>query len=266
MKTIKNLALFFLVAITMSCSSPKLGKDRLDLEKFDLNFDVDAFYADEIKKGKRNEKELKKLREKRENEHLSEKERQKMQERFWELLDFKSIQIDTVFEDEILNRKRILLANQYNMWNWSQDDSLAYFQKMHFYKIEMATSFKGDFMALVAESESKGTDDFEALLHYLKQKHGKPTVKEDRIFNGFFTYHWELDDRLLAIFSRCDNKENTLKLGVEITENGVKADTAKQPAHITRLFILKNQYKQDSILTHFIRGEWSDFNDLLDGR
>ncbi|CEN48359.1 conserved exported hypothetical protein [Capnocytophaga canimorsus] len=134
MKTFKNLALFLLVAITMSCSSPKLGKDCLDLEKFDLNFDVDAFYADEIKKGKRNEKELKKLREKRENEHLSEKERQKMQERFWELLDFKSIQIDTVFEDEILNRKRIPLANQYNMWNWSQDDSLAYFQKMHFYK------------------------------------------------------------------------------------------------------------------------------------
>ncbi|WGU68672.1 hypothetical protein QIU19_01440 [Capnocytophaga canimorsus] len=44
MKTIKNVILFFIVALMMySCSSPKLGKDRLDLEKFDLNFDVDAF-------------------------------------------------------------------------------------------------------------------------------------------------------------------------------------------------------------------------------
>ena len=65
MKTFKNLALFFLVAITMSCSSPKLGKDRLDLEKFDLNFDVDAFYTDEIKKGKENMKELEKLEQKK---------------------------------------------------------------------------------------------------------------------------------------------------------------------------------------------------------
>ncbi|MFK8294676.1 hypothetical protein ACI760_00605 [Capnocytophaga canimorsus] len=262
MKTFKNLALFLLVAITISCSSPKLGKDRLDLEKFDLNFDVDAFYADEIKKGKRNEKELKKLREKRENEHLSEKERQKMQERFWELLDFKSIQIDTVFEDEILNRKRIPLANQYNMWNWSQDDSLAYFQKMHFYKIEMATSFKGDFMALVAQSQGEGTDDFEALLRYLEQKHGKVTVKEKNFFRNFPIYYWELDDRLLAMISKQQKQANLiLKLSKEATENNPTTDTIR--FNTTHLFILNNQYKHDSIISNFRSGDWIDFNAVL---
>ena len=127
----------------------------------------------------------------------------------------------------------------------------------------MATSLQGDFMALVAESESKGTDDFKALLDYLKQKHGKPTVKENSFYNSSFIYHWELDDRLLAIFSRYDNKESTLKLGIEVTEDGVKADTTKQPTHVTRLFILKNQYKQDSILRRFTRGDWISFNDIL---
>ncbi|WGU70217.1 hypothetical protein QIU18_12140 [Capnocytophaga canimorsus] len=79
MKTIKNVILFFIVALMMySCSSPKLGKDRLDLEKFDLNFDVDAFYADEIKKGKENMKELEKLEEKREKEGFSEKARKEL--------------------------------------------------------------------------------------------------------------------------------------------------------------------------------------------
>ncbi|CEN48113.1 conserved exported hypothetical protein [Capnocytophaga canimorsus] len=266
MKTFKNLALFLLVAITISCSSPKLGKDRLDLEKFDLNFDVDAFYADEIKKGKENMKELEKLEQKREKEGFSEKARKELVKKAWKLLNFKSIRKDTIFNAQFYEDERSPIAYRYDMWGWNSADSLANYHKMHFHKINMATSLKGDFMALVAQSQGEGTDDFEALLRYLEQKHGKPTVKEDRIFNGFFTYHWELDDRLLAIFSRYDNKENTLKLGVEITENGVKADTAKQPAHITRLFILKNQYKQDSILTHFIRGEWSDFNDLLDGR
>ncbi|MFJ1321896.1 hypothetical protein ACILDT_02670 [Capnocytophaga canis] len=263
MKAIKSLTLFFIVTLTMySCSSPKLRKNQLDLEKFDLNFDVAAFYADEINKGKENMKELKKLREKRDKEGFSEKEKEALTEKIWELLDFHVIEIDTVFKGEF-TKEKTPIAYQYDMRSWSTSDSLAYFQKMHFCKINMATSLKGDFMALVAESESKGTDDFKALLDYLEQKHGKPTVKENSFYNGSFTYHWELDDRLLAIFSRYDNKENTLKLGIEVTEDGVKADTTKHPTHVTRLFILKNQYKQDSILRRFTRGDWISFNDIL---
>ncbi|MFK8274453.1 hypothetical protein ACI76Y_02085 [Capnocytophaga cynodegmi] len=264
MKTIKNSNLFLTLAIMMySCSSPKLGKNPLDLEHFDLNFDVAAFYADEIEKGKKNTKELEKLREKRDNEGFSEEEKKALTEKIWELMDFHGIEIDTVLSREYEN-ERNPIAYQYDMRSWSTSDSLAYFQKMHFYKINMATSLKDDFMALVAESESKGTNDVKALLDYLEQKHGKPMVKENSFYNGSFTYHWELDDRLLAIFSRHDSKENVLKLGIKVTEDGVKADTTKQPTHITRLFILKNQYKQDSILRRFTRGNWSVFDEILE--
>ncbi|ATA77105.1 conserved exported hypothetical protein [Capnocytophaga canimorsus] len=265
MKTIKNSTLFLILALMMySCSSPKLGKNRLDLEKFNLNFDVATFYADEIKKGKENMKELEKLREKRDKEGFSEKEKEALTEKIWELLDFHVIEIDTVLSGKTYKDERNPIAYQYDMRSWSTSDSLAYFQKMHFCKINMVTSLKGDFMALVAESESKGTDDFKALLDYLKQKHGKPTVKENGFYNDSFIYHWELDDRLLAIFSHHDNKESTLKLGIEVTEDGVKADTTKQPTLVTRLFILKNQYKHDSILTHFTRGNWSVFDEILE--
>ncbi|MFJ1473735.1 hypothetical protein ACILE9_05670 [Capnocytophaga cynodegmi] len=264
MKTIKNSTLFLILALMMySCSSPKLGKNQLDLEKFDLNFDVAAFYADEINKGKENMKELEKLREKRDNEGFSEKEKEALTEKIWELLDFHVIEIDTVLSGKTYEDERNPIAYQYDMRSWSTSDSLAYFQKMHFYKINMATSLKDDFMALVAESESKGTNDVKALLDYLEQKHGKPMVKENSFYNGSFTYHWELDDRLLAIFSHHDNKESTLKLGIEVTEDGVKTDTTKQPTLVTRLFILKNQYKHDSIISCFGSGDWISFNDIL---
>ncbi|MFJ1473725.1 hypothetical protein ACILE9_05620 [Capnocytophaga cynodegmi] len=249
MKTIKNVILFFIVTLTMySCSSPKLGKNQLDLEKFDLNFDVAAFYADEIEKVRKNEEEL---------------DRDKRKRKIEELLALRLIDTDTVFKGEFMEEKTPV-ANQYNMRSYNRNDSLAYFQKMHFYKINMATSLKGDFMALVAKSESKGTDDFEALRHYLEQKHGKPTLKDDKMYRGLITYHWELDDRLLAISFIHDNEENVLKLGIEITEDGVKADTTKQPTHVTHLLILKNQYKQDNIIGDFIRGDWSDFNRILE--
>ncbi|WP_172917499.1 hypothetical protein [Capnocytophaga canis] len=263
MKAIKSLTLFFIFILMLhSCSSPKLRKNQLDLEKFDLNFDVAAFYTDEIEKAQKNMKESDNLLEKRNKENLSKKEREKLTEKIWELLRFHVIQIDTVFKGKF-TKEKTPMAYRYDMRSWSTRDSLAYFQKMHFCKINMATSLKGDFMALVTESESKGTDDFKALLDYLEQKHGKPTVKENSFYNDSFTYHWELDDRLLAIFSRYDNKESSLKLGIEVTEDGVKADTTKHPTHVTRLFILKNQYKQDSILRRFTRGDWISFNDIL---
>ncbi|MFJ1377146.1 hypothetical protein ACILPE_01295 [Capnocytophaga canimorsus] len=264
MKAIKSLTLFFIFILMLhSCSSPKLGKNRLDLEKFDLNFDVAAFYTDEIEKAEKNMKESDNLLEKRNKGNLSEKEREKLTEKIFELLRFHVIQIDTVFKGEF-TKEKTPMAYRYDMRSWSTRDSLAYFQKMHFCKINMATSLKGDFMALVAESESKGTDDFKALLDYLEQKHGKPTVKENSFYNDSFTYHWELDDRLLAIFSRYDNKESSLKLGIEVTENDVKVDTTKHPTHVTRLFILKNQYKQDSIIRNINSGDWVAFYRILE--
>ncbi|WP_172915420.1 hypothetical protein [Capnocytophaga canimorsus] len=264
MKAVKSLTLFFIFILMLhSCSSPKLGKNRLDLEKFDLNFDVAAFYTDEIEKAEKNMKESDNLLEKRNKGNLSEKEREKLTEKIFELLRFHVIQIDTVFKGEF-TKEKTPMAYRYDMRSWSTRDSLAYFQKMHFCKINMATSLKGDFMALVAESESKGTDDFKALLYYLEQKHGKPTVKENSFYNDSFTYHWELDDRLLAIFSRYDNKESSLKLGIEVTENDVKVDTTKHPTHVTRLFILKNQYKHDSIIRNINSGDWVAFYRILE--
>ncbi|MFJ1327683.1 hypothetical protein [Capnocytophaga canimorsus] len=264
MKAIKSLTLFFIFILMLhSCSSPKLGKNRLDLEKFDLNFDVAAFYTDEIEKAEKNMKESDNLLEKRNKGNLSEKEKEALTEKIFELLRFHVIQIDTVFKGEF-TKEKTPMAYRYDMRSWSTRDSLAYFQKMHFCKINMATSLKGDFMALVAESESKGTDDFKVLLDYLEQKHGKPTVKENSFYNDSFTYHWELDDRLLAIFSRYDNKESSLKLGIEVTENDVKVDTTKQPTHVTRLFILKNQYKHDSIIRNINSGDWVAFYKILE--
>ncbi|CEN50445.1 hypothetical protein [Capnocytophaga canis] len=263
MKTIKNVILFFIVTLTMySCSSPKLGKDRLDLEKFDLNFDVDAFYADEIKKGKENMKELEKLEEKREKEGFSEKARKELVKKAWKLLKFKSIEKDTIFNAQFYEDERSPIGYQYDMWGWNSADSLANYHKMHFHKINMATSLEGDFMALVAQSQGEGTEDFEALLRYLEQKHGKVMVKEKNFFRNFPIYYWELDDRLLAMISKQQKQANLiLKLSKEATENNPTTDTIS--FNTTHLFILNNQYKHDSIISNFRSGDWIDFNAVL---
>lgn len=265
------LSLMIIAMAILSCTNPKLGEDRLNLEKFDLNFNVGKFYANEIDKEKKYEEQKDVLLEKIHKKDYTEKEFEELDEKLSELNNFKWIKIDTVY-NQIYNSATYTYENdlkniiglQYNMMSWGSEDSLAYYGKMHFKKVDMAKSPKGDFMALVALSESEGADDFKQLLNHIEQNHGKAAVKEYEFFGSYFVYFWELEDRLLAISSKYDDKENTLKLGIEISEDSVKIDTTKQPTINTKLFILNNQYKQDTIIRRFHSGDWLYFMQILD--
>lgn len=267
MKNLILLTFIFTFSLQSCGQNTELGKDKLNLEKFNLKFDVAKFYANEIEKEQKYEEQKDLIIEKILEKEHTEKEIKKLDEKLSELNNFKWIKIDTIYNDpynyDYYNRKNPI-GIQYNMGSWRNSDNLGYYGKMHFAKIEMTKSFEGDFMALVALNESKGTNDFKQLLSYIEQKHGKAIVKEYDFFGSYFVYFWELKDHLLAISSKYDNKENTLKLDLEVSENNIKVDTTKHPTINTTLFILNNKYKNDSILRNFNSGDWLFFNQILD--
>lgn len=267
-KTFNIIITFTLTSFMFSnCAQPKIRKDQLDLEKLHLDFNVDAFYADEIKKAENYQEKVEELRENIRNDvYKTEKEVEKAENKIFELLDVKWIEIDTLYKDPYNYDKTQdkPIGIQYNMRSWGSNDSLAYYGKVYFKKIDMMQSLDSAFMALVALNESEGEDTFKQLLADIEQKYGKAKVKEFDFFGAYYVYYWELEDRLLAISSKYDDKENTLALGVEVTENDVKIDTAKQPTINTNLFILNNTYKQDSIVKHLTSGDWLYFREILE--
>ena len=251
----------------LGCAQPKLEKDPLDLENLSLGFKVDAFYADEIKKADHYHEKVNQLREKiRTGVYKAEEETLDDEKELDLLNDFKLIDVDTIYTKPYgySETTEPPVDVQYNMRSHNPEDRLAYYDKKRFEKINMMQSLDGDFMALVALNESESEDDFKQLLAHIEQKHGKAKVKKDDFFGSYIVYSWELEDRLLVVSSKYDNKENTLKLEIGMTENVVKIDTTKHPTSNTRLFILNNAYKQDSVVKRLTSGDWLYFKGVLD--
>ncbi len=255
--------LFFILTVTflqLSCKQhEKLGENKLDIEHIAMNFDVPDFYGSEIEKEKRYERlsdsilalDLKKLPVE-ELDDLAEKE--------YEYRDFYDIEIYTLFtgnrfEDDLGDS----LAIQYNMNSWRPDDTIAYYDKMPFQKINMMTSLDGDFMGLVALNESEDYKNFKQLLGHIESKNGKAKVLEKDFFGAYYLYYWELADRLLAIASVYDDKENVLKIDVQFTEDSLVVDTTKHPSANTYLFVHNNKYIGDSVINKLNRGDWIYF-------
>ncbi len=202
--------------------------------------------------------------EKIENNDYSESEINQFDEYLSKFNNFKWIKVDTIYEGYFFDNTGDIVGIQYNMRSWTPNDSLAFYDQMYFESINMMIDVKGEFMALTAVNESQSENAFKNLLDYIEQQNGKAKVRSNDFFGSYNVYSWELEDRLLAIASKYDNKKNTLKLEIEIDENnGVKIDTTKNPTINTRLFILNNKFKQDSILKQLTSGDWLYFKRIL---
>lgn len=247
-----NVLLLIIITCFVSCSQPKLGDDKIDLENIELNFDVRAFYENELTK------------EKKYQEKLEEGKIDGFFGYFDELNDFHWIEVDTIYNEDLWGTKRNLIGVQYNMRSWTPNDRVAYYNEMYFKKIDMMIDANGEFMALTASNESPNENAFKNILNYLEKKNGKAKVIHDDFFGAYKVYLWELKDRVLAISSKYDDKKNMLKLDVEIDENtGVRIDTTKHSTINTNLFILNNKFKQDSIVRKMSSGSWLYFNGIL---
>jgi hypothetical protein len=258
-----------LVAFSMlmiGCNNPDLGKDKINLEKFNLNFNVEKYYAKEMDKEQQYTKRKEELLQQvRANKGLKQ-DFDAMDKELSALNDFHWIEVDTLYNDpgNYIKSKENPIGRKFDMRGWSSKDQLANYQKMDFEKIDMLQDLKGNFIALVALNEYENEENFKQLLKYLEQKHGKASVKKEDFFGPYYIYYWELPDRVLAISSKFDDKKNTLKLGIEVTENEIKVDTTKPTTINTRIFILNNEFKQDTILQNLNSGDWLYFNDILE--
>lgn len=266
MKNLTVITLLFVFIFTLqSCGqTSELGKDNLNLEKFDLNFSVAKFYANEIEKEKKFEEQKDLVIEKIGEKRHTEKEIEELDKVLSTFNDFKWIKIDTVRSgDDFYGTTGKPIGIQYNMRSWSPKDSMVHYENMHFEKINMMKNFDDDFIALVATNESKDENDFKQLLSQIEKKKGKAKVLKNEFFGSYYVYFWELKDRLLAISSKYDDKKNTLKLGIEIDDDRIKVDTTKHATINTQLFILSNKFKQDSILKKLNTGDWLYFKEIL---
>ena len=140
---------FFLMILSIltSCQQSKLGEDKLDLEGFNLSFNVSDFYEGEIEKYE--------IFERQKDEILNGKTKEEIGDQLVEFWDIKHIQIDTINyrNNEILDDPYRVIGIQYNMTSWSQNDSIADFNQMSFHKIDMMKSVNGEFIALSTQSE-----------------------------------------------------------------------------------------------------------------
>ncbi|MCL5247479.1 hypothetical protein M4I21_16785 [Cellulophaga sp. 20_2_10] len=247
MRMNKILTILVLAILCTACTK-KIGKDKLDLENFSLSFNVDDFYADEIAKEKTYESQIVQI-------YNDEKKEEDFGDDLVTMWDFFSITTDTIhighFYDD---KKNDIVGIDYTMGSWRVNDSLAYYNKMYFEKINIMKTSDDDFIALAATNESYGVENFENLLRYITSKHGEPKITED-ISGYYYLYSWLIDNNLVAITSTRDNKNNTLNLDLIINKGNANLDTVKKPIVNTRLFVVNKKYKE-SITGQQWSGDW----------
>lgn len=241
------------ITSALSCTHPKLDGQTLDLENFNLNFDVDEFYSPTIEKAK--------LYSVQQEEIIAGKQEQDFGDKLIDPWSFETIAIDSVFVDNIFASSKQLVGLQYNMKSWAQGDSLAQYGKMCFEAINMMRTKEGQFMALVASNQNEGEELFKQLVAEIERTHGKPKVTDQDFFGNYKVYSWQLEDRLLAISSKYNDKSNELKLAFDL--DSMKADTTKRPSIDTKLFMVSNNFR-DTVLGNLNSGEWLYFDDLLE--
>ncbi|MBS9767553.1 MAG: hypothetical protein KGV44_08440 [Flavobacteriaceae bacterium] len=260
----------FLVIILLGCSNKPRLHNAIDLKKINLHLDVKGFYQKDIVKNEKIIKEIDILDEKRfgdKSNQYSQKEKDNFREQQEELLFEKchTIKVDTIYKKDFSKEIKDIVGIQYNMSSWSNGEKLAYYNDMYFETIEMIRSANNEFMALVAQNESPNENAFKKLLSQIESENGKAKVKKYDFFGTYYVYFWELEDRLLAISSKYDNKESTLELRVEKDKNNsLKVDATKHPSMRTYIFILSNTFKKKEILGKLSNGGWGYFNEILE--
>ncbi|MDR2272055.1 MAG: hypothetical protein LBF27_14210 [Sphingobacterium sp.] len=240
-----------IIILSLSCAIPQLGKQLVNLETFDLNFDVDRFYSPEI--------ETAKLYSAQRDEILAGKKEEEFGDKLIDPWSFETIAVDSVFVDDIFAPSKQLVGLQYNMKSHTLGDSLALYGNMHFEGLNMMRSKEGNFMALVATKENENEEAFRTLLARLEKKYGKAKITEKDFFGGYNVYSWQLQDRLIAISSKHNDKSNELKVAIDTDRKTI--DTAKHATIDTKFFLLSNKYRQ-AISGNLKSGAWLYFDKL----
>ena len=209
--------------MSISCNTPRLGVDKLDLEKVSTDFNIPNFYAGEI--------------EKKEAYTALKRDGKRPTKNY----GYHDIIIDSLYDDTSKN----IVAIQYKMPSSSSADAVAYFNKKDFQKIAMLKSPNGDFMGLVAEKFNREdvkqeTKEFEELVDYLTLKNGKPEIKEVGLIEKNLMYSWIKNDFLIAV-----------KTKIDAINFGDKEESISN----TRIFIINRKYL--SVITEKIHeGDW----------
>jgi len=247
----KHRFIIFLPIITaVMAFVPSQERNKpLNLENFKLDFNIENFYAPELAKAK--------LYREQRDAILNGKDEKEFGDKLVDPWSFETIAIDSVFIDDILAPSSQLVGIQYNMKSHTMGDRLASYGNVFFEGLNMMQNKKGEFMALVASNQNEGPAPFKQLLAGIEKKHGKAKVTEEDFFGGYKVYSWQLADRLLAISVKNNDKNNELKLALDL--DSITVDTTKHPSIDTKLFIVTNSAK-DAVSGNLKSGEWLYFD------
>ncbi|WP_405266677.1 hypothetical protein [Cellulophaga sp. Ld12] len=221
--------LLLLLPFFLSCVSPKLGVDKLNLEKITFDFNIHEFYSNEI--------------EKKEIYESQKKDRVKLLQKWG---GFHSVLIDSLYKNEDSDNKK-LIGIQYKMNSSAGGDSLAYFKKMYFDKVDMVRSSKDDFIALSSSKNGIGIEEkkmalkeFDELFDYLTLQYGNPEIKKDNFNEKDTIYYWLLKERLIAL---------------RFESSIINFGDVEKPLIFIQLYIINEKYL-DAIIGEIDRGAW----------
>ncbi|QNK64583.1 hypothetical protein H7F33_08925 [Pedobacter sp. PAMC26386] len=229
--------------ILLSCSGPKLGKEVLDLKTISMDFNAAGFFQKPIEKSKGDESESDKNKE----------------EKF---LNSYSISIDTLIKDttegnwiesRMVEGNSGLIASQYNMTYWHPGKYVAAYSELSFSKIGVMVTEDNELMGLVAVSDETDSLAFEKVIKGLTEKYGKPENQEKDFFGIHYNKTWKLDDRIIQLVSKTDDRKNTLSM--EVGGDPMLKQKEEKPVFKTYLFIVPNTYQQ-SVRGKLSFGDW----------
>lgn len=246
--------IFLPIIIAVLAFFPSQERNKpINLEGFNLGFNIENFYASELAKAK--------LYSEQRDAILNGKDEKEFGDKLVDPWSFETIAIDSVFVDDIFAPTNELVGIQYNMKSHTIGDRVAHYGSIYFEGLNMMRNKKGEFMALVASNQNEGSGPFQQLLAEIEKNHGKARVTEEDFFGGYKVYSWQLVDRLLAISVKNNDKSNELKLAIDL--DNMTVDTTKHPSIDTKLFIVTNSAK-DAVIGNLNSGEWLYFDKLLD--
>jgi len=233
----KNTLLLLTISIILlsSCSKAQLGKQVLDLETFSMSFNVNGFYQAAIEKARQ-----------KPPENASTKEQ------LDDFLNTYFIKVDTVKKDEF-EKNSPVMGVQYNMTSWNEGDTLARFKALPYCKINMMINESKEFMALCATSDQTDSATYQKTIQDMSKKYGQPEKQQEDFFGIHTNLSWKLEDRLIQLVSKTDDRKNTM--AVEIGGKELMKQIKQVPAFKTYLFVIKKQYL-DSLRGALKSGDW----------
>lgn len=221
----------------ISCQEPKhFGNLKMDIESFDYNFDVEAFYAfngnNDGSITADADASIKKI-----------------------ILELKPIEITNykVAPKRRNDTLRTIIGKEYALRIWNPSDSVAHYGNYYFAKIDMLQSLNKDLIGVACTDIEGDEDKAKELRDYIVLKEGKPHEKEVNLVYNCRIYTWQKEDRIIALTVRYNEIVKAPFLSDEMTDLE-RESYAPQTVQV-RLFSINNKYK-DLALNNLYRGDW----------